>query len=275
MAEDPAVPTQSDKRWRRWTIIAVLAFLALGAVLGFLVLPNFQRENAQLGLWTAMCRALGVESGSPAYRQPTSSARASPVSRVEWGPDILRLLDQGEPAQGARIAAQTCVVCHGEGGVSATPDLPSLNGQAAAAIYKQLDDYRSGARTHPLMTPVAQKLQSVDLANVAAYFGAAALPRQGLGPRDQAADPSIVRLASEGDSARHIPSCNSCHVNGAGGPIETPILTGQDHQYLQRQLLAFRTGGRKNDVYRRMRAIASALTDKEIEQLPRYYQGVR
>jgi cytochrome c553 len=274
MASEPADPATLDRPWRRWATIAVVAVLCVGALFAFVILPNFQRENAQLDLWTAMCRSLGVTSGSPAYRQPVSTARAVPVSQVQWGPDVLRVLAEAEPERGARIVAETCVPCHGERGVSATPDLPSLNGQEAAAIYKQLYDYRTGARVHPQMTEIARQLQPIDLANVAAYFGADAQPGAGLGSRDQPGGLAIVRLAREGDSARRIPACNSCHVNGSGGPIETPILTGQDHLYLAAQLRAFKTGQRKNDVYRRMRAIAAQLDDREIEGLSRYYEGV-
>lgn len=263
-----------DRAWLTWATCAVVGVLLFGALFAFLVQPYFQRDNARIDLWTAMCRAVGIAPGSPAYPQPQTPAPGAPVSQVQWGPEVLQILAQAEPARGARIAAETCVACHGEKGVSATPELPSLNGQTAAAIYKQLHDYRSGARAHPLMTPIAQQLAVVDLANVAAYFGTDAQPGAGLGTRDQPGDPAIVRLAREGDSARRIPSCNSCHVNGSGGPIETPILTGQDHGYLAVQLRAFRAGERKNDVYQRMRAIAGHLSDSEIEALSRYYQGV-
>jgi cytochrome c553 len=197
-----------------------------------------------------------------------------PVSRVEWGPQVLDILDNASSVSGGQVAASVCVTCHGERGVSATPELPSLNGQTAASIYKQLHDYRTGARAHPLMTPVARQLRVSDLANVAVYFGADARPNQGLGNRDQPADLEIVRLATEGDPARRIPACNSCHVNGVGGPIEAPVLTGQHRVYLENQLRAYKTGQRRNDVYRRMRAIAEQLTDEEIEALGRYYQGV-
>ncbi len=71
-----------------------------------------------------------------------------------------------------------------------------------------------------------------------------------------------------------IPSCNGCHVNGSGGPIETPVLTGQHRVYLAAQLLAYKNRQRNNDVYQRMRAIAARLSNEEIEALSRYYQGV-
>ena len=274
MANEPVDPKTLDRPWRTWASAAVLGALTLGALFAFLILPQFQRENAGLDLWTAVCRSLGITEGSPAYRQPVSTAQAVPVSQVQWGPDVLRILANAEPQRGAQVAAANCVSCHGEQGVSATPDLPSLNGQTAAAINKQLHDYRSGARVHPQMTPVAKQLIVPDLANSAVYFGAAAKPREGLGRRDQPADIEIVRLANEGDSKRRIPACNSCHVNGSGGPVETPVLTGQHHLYLENQLKAYKTGQRRNDVYRRMRTIAEQLTDEEIEALARYYQGV-
>ena len=49
-----------------------------------------------------------------------------------------------------------------------------------------------------------------------------------------------------------------------GGPIETPTLTGQHQAYLANQLRLYRSGARRNDVYRRMREIAAELTDAEI-----------
>ena len=70
------------------------------------------------------------------------------------------------------------------------------------------------------------------------------------------------------------PPCNGCHVNGAGGRIEPPVLTGQHHAYLAAQLTAYKNGQCKNDVYRRMRAIAAELPAEEIEALSRYYRGV-
>jgi cytochrome c553 len=268
----PPDPKALDRPWRIWASAAVGSALLLGILFGFLILPGLQRENAGLDMWTAFCRAIGVQAGSPAQRQPVTSARALPVSTVVWNPRVIEVLAHGRPQRGAQIAAAACVTCHGEKGVSATPDLPSLNGQTAAAIYKQLHDYRSGARAHPLMTPVAQQLKVPDLADVAVYFGADA--QGGLGRRDQTGDADIVRLATEGDSARRIPACVSCHVNGAGGPIEAPVLTGQDRAYLARQLLAYKTGQRQNDVYRRMRAIAGQLSDEEIDGLSRYFEGV-
>jgi cytochrome c553 len=171
------------------------------------------------------------------------------------------------------VASQVCSACHGDKGVSATFDIPSLAGQSPEAIYKQLSDYRTGARAHPQMTQIARSLSVDDLANVAAYFGHV-VDINGLGKRGQPGEADIVRIATEGDPRRRLPACNSCHVNGAGGPIETPVILGQDHDYLLRQLQGFRAGQRRNDVYGRMRSIARQLNEREMQELARYYQGV-
>ena len=59
---------------------------------------------------------------------------------------MLDILANARPERGARLAGAVCSSCHGEDGASATPELPSLAGQSAAAIYKQLHDFRTGAR---------------------------------------------------------------------------------------------------------------------------------
>lgn len=272
-ADDIPAPEVQDRRWRRWAAAVVVTALAAGALLGFFVVPGFQRENAGLDLWTAICRAAGVAEGSPAYRQPLSRARAAPVSQVAWDPGVLDILANARPERGAQLAGQVCSACHGDRGVSATPEIPSLVGQSSAAIYKQLHDYRSGARVHPQMTPVATALQVPDLAAIAVFYGRNAQDVAGLGARDLPGEEAIVRLAHEGDPARRIPACQSCHAAGSGGPIETPVLVGQDRAYLAAQLRLYRSGARANDVYRRMRGIAAGLSDAEIDGLSRYYEG--
>ena len=274
MADVPTNPGKRDRRWRLMATSAVGGFALLGATLGFLVLPQFQRANAGLDLWTAICRAAGITEGSPAYRQTVSRADAMPVSQVAWSPDVLSTLARTKPQEGAQLAGAVCVSCHGENGVSQTLEIPSLSGQSSAAIYKQLHDYRSGARSNPQMSPVAATLTVDQLASVAVYYGRFARERTGLGGRDLPGEVEIIELAREGDSARALPACDGCHVPGAGGPIETPVITGQNQAYLAAQLRAFKGGERQNDVYRRMRAIAGKLSEEEIDELARYYRGV-
>ena len=123
------------------------------------------------------------------------------------------------------------------------------------------------------MTPVAKQLAVNDLAAVAAYYAAASKEYAALGGRDLIGDEDIERLAWEGDTRRRIPACLSCHLNGVGGPIETPVIIGQSREYMVAQLNAYADGTRRNDVYGRMRDIARKLTPEEREALSRYFQG--
>ena len=268
----PAEQSAVDRRWRLYAGSAVGIALVAAAILGLVVIPASQRANADLGMGHAMRRAAGLEAGSPAVAQPMSAATSIPVSQVSWDPEILEILAAGSTRSGAELAARTCAACHGDKGLS-QQQFPALAGQTPEAIYKQLHDYRTGARAHPQMTPVAKALAVTDLANVAAYYAAEGKRYTALGFRDFSGELEIEKLAREGDSRRRLPACMSCHINGVGGPIETPTITGQNADYLLAQLNAYADGTRKNDVYGRMRSIAAKLTPQEREQLARYFEG--
>jgi len=266
-----------DRPWRIRAGVAVVIAVVMGGLIGFVIIPAGQKENAHLTMGHAMARAAGLEAGSPAVPQPISTASSIPVSTVSWDPAIMSVLASGNTQRGAQIAAQTCAACHGDKGLSQSmapgPVFPSLAGQSPYAIYKQLHDFRSGARSNPQMTPISQILEVTDLAAVAAYYSAASKEYAAIGKRQLLGDLEIEKLANEGDSHRRLPACLACHVNNSGGPIETPVITGQGSDYLLTQLNAFASGERKNDVYGRMRDVASKLTPQERAALARYFEG--
>lgn len=261
-----------DRRWRLWAAAIVVVALLVAGLIGLVIIPAGQRDDTQLSMAHAMRRAAGLEAGSPAVPQPLARSTSLPVSQVSWDPQIMRILAGGNSERGAALAAQTCAACHGDKGLSQS-NIPSLAGQTPYAIYKQLHDYRTGARIDPQMTPVARQLSETDLAAVSAYFADASKEYAAIGIRDIVGDAHIERLAKEGDSSRRIPACLSCHLNGVGGPFETPVIIGQRREYMLQQLNAYASGARKNDVYGRMRAISRKLTPEEREELARYFEG--
>jgi len=271
MDSKPIAGTE-DRRWSLAAGLIVAGVLAFSLTVGLVVLPIAQAPNADLTAWQAICRAIGISPGTPAQRQPTTTSTAVPVSQVRWSPRTLRILSGADPRPAAALAADVCSSCHGEEGYSPEPENPHIAGQSAEAIYKQLSDYRSGARAHKKMTEVAQELKPDQLAQVAAYF-ASYNKRQALGRRFEFPDEALSRLAHRGDPARGIPPCESCHQPGSGGPPETPIIKGQQSAYITAQLRMFRTEERRNDVYRRMRDIAQRLTEAEVEGFGEYYQA--
>jgi cytochrome c553 len=268
-------PHVLDQPWRIWATIAVVGILLGGILLGVIIIPIVQGRAAGIDAYTAICRAMGILPGSPAQRQPVDRTPPTPVSQVVWTPDVLQILARANPERGRAKAMEVCVSCHGEQGVSVSAEFPHLAGQSGAAIYKQLHDYRTGSRTHQLMTDLAKALEEPMIADVAAYY--AGQPQRRPNPATLAGSvEQIVRLVELGDPARNIPPCASCHRPGSGGPVETPILSEQHTEYLVQQMQMYASGQRRNDVYGRMRAIAAKLTPAEIQGLAHHYrQGFR
>ena len=261
-------PEALDRPWRVWASIIIVSVLAFSVVFGFFVIPVIQGYAAGIDPYTAICRAIGIAPGAPPARQPRTEARAQPTTQVALTAALLGKLSHPTPA-GAEVVA-ACAACHGERGIAPDPQFPNLAGQSAAAIYKQLHDYKSGSRVNDIMTGMAQALEDQQILDVAAHFASSTA---------QAVDPTrapftgalVVSLVERGDPARGIPACNACHGAAAGGPIETPTLSRQSQDYLGRQLHAFKSGDRRNDIYTRMRSIASKLTDPEIDALAAFY----
>jgi cytochrome c553 len=75
----------------------------------------------------------------------------------------------GDAAAG-KAKSVTCAGCHGANGVSTNPMWPSLAGQKAYYLAKQLRDFRDGKRHNPVMAPMAKGLSDQDIENLAAYY---------------------------------------------------------------------------------------------------------
>lgn len=66
-------------------------------------------------------------------------------------------------------------------------------------------------------------------------------------------------------------TCVACHgMNGVSSNPLYPNLAGQKEQYLVKALNAYRSGGREDPT---MKAMASALTDADVENLAAYFSS--
>lgn len=74
----------------------------------------------------------------------------------------------GDAAAGKTKAA-LCAACHGDNGQGVAPN-PALAGKPEAEQVKALKEYKSGAKTNPLMSPIAAILSDQDMENLAAYY---------------------------------------------------------------------------------------------------------
>ena len=181
-------------------------------------------------------------------------------------------LAAGDPVAGEQ-KSQTCAACHGPGGNSMNPVWPSLAGQHAEYLEKQLHDFKSGARKNAQMSPMAAPLSDADIADLAAYYSSGKLEPGVTKPENVEEGQRLYRA---GNAAAGLPACMACHgPNGSGNPAAMyPALAGQHGAYTALQLKAYKAEERSNDDKSIMRSVASRLTNKEIETLADYIQGL-
>jgi cytochrome c553 len=181
----------------------------------------------------------------------------------------------GDPVAGQRKSkTENCQECHGEHGISTAIAVPKLAGQYADYLVKQLQNFQSGARKHPVMNVMAEGLSESDLCDIAAYFASQPFPKsEGTGNTAPA-----LAIFQRGDLKRNIPACKSCHGDTARGKLSGydsfPALAGQHKIYLREQLRNWRKEARTNSPNGMMNVVAQPLTDAEIEALADYLSGL-
>lgn len=178
----------------------------------------------------------------------------------------------GDAAKGKGKVA-ICAGCHGPDGNSPLAINPKIAGQSEKYLYKQLKEFKSGARENATMAPMVAGLSDEDMQDIAAFYASqkaqhAAVPEQyiELGQR----------LYRAGDSDRNIPACMACHGAQGNGMKAAgfPSLGGQHPDYTKAQLKAFRNGTRNNDENNVMRDIVAKMSDEQIEALSYYLVGL-
>jgi cytochrome c553 len=178
------------------------------------------------------------------------------------------LYDSGDTARGL----PACLSCHGANGNSSIAANPKLSSQIEAYTHKQLVDFTTPQRVNPVMTTYAKMLTDEEKRNVAAYL-AVQKTKQGA-----AKNKDTVELGRKiyrgGIAEKGVAACASCHgAAGAGIPVQYPRLAGQQQDYTTAQLVAFRTGDRKNSP--QMTALAQRLSDAEMKAVADYIAGLR
>lgn len=164
-----------------------------------------------------------------------------------------------------RAKAQVCAACHGADGNSHSGEFPTLAGQTARYLYLELKDFKEGRRNDPIMSPMATPLSQQDMLDLAAYFSSQTLKPSGFAP-----DPAKAKL---GKAKADETLCTMCHLGGFKGQNEIPRVAGQQHDYIVRQLLAFKARTRTNDAGN-MTSVAQTLSVDDIENLSQYIAGL-
>jgi cytochrome c553 len=257
MSADP-----SRTRWFTSAIGLTLAIALVSILIGFVWLPFAVPDSSFRSVWEAFCSSAGLVRN----RQATSVAEPAgyKTSNVVLSAGLLPKASAEAIGRGGTLALR-CTMCHGARGLS-NANTPNLAGQYSAVIYKQLQDYQSGARTSAIMSPRVASLSDQDMRDLAAYY--AYLPR--LPPYHPVSAGSEPLIVVHGAPMRNIPPCATCH-----GEIDQKVgsawLEGESAVYLRTQLEAFASGARHNDISGQMRNIARGMTPGEIAGAADYY----
>ncbi len=179
-------------------------------------------------------------------------------------------------AEAGKTKAITCGACHGSDGNSVNPMWPSIAGQHASYILGQLQAFKNGTRSDPLMTAQSMLLSDQDMRDLAVYFAEQRAASRAV------SDESLVTkgeaLYRGGDRDSSISACIACHgPTGKGNPAAAyPVIRGQYAVYTAKQLRDYASGTRKSDgITRVMRDVASRLNEDDIKAVAAYVQGLR
>ena len=179
-------------------------------------------------------------------------------------------------AEAGKARALTCGACHGPDGNSVNPVWPSIAGQHPTYIVEQLQAFKNGTRTEPLMLGQTMLLTDEDMRNLAVYFSELTTATKVV------ADPATLdhgeRLYRGGSRENQTPACIACHgPNGRGNPAASyPSLKGQYAVYIAKQLRDYASGARRSDgATRVMRDIAAKLSEEDIVAVSSYVQGLQ
>jgi cytochrome c553 len=248
-------------RWVATSVGLTAGVAIVGAVVGFAWLPFAQPGQQFRGVWDAICSAAGLIRILPSHEQVVQADH--PITQFEMTPQMLRGASALSIGRGATLALR-CTMCHGARGISPA-DTPSLAGQYPLVIYKQLLDFKTGARASAVMAPLVADLSDTDMHDLAAYY--AYLPRVS---DDHAAAAEPPRIVADGAPMRSIAPCVACHGELAH-KVGAAWLEGQPEVYLHTQLAAFASGARRNDINEQMRNVARGMTAEEIDAASRFY----
>ncbi|MES3014158.1 MAG: c-type cytochrome [Pseudomonadota bacterium] len=206
--------------------------------------------------------SVAVSFGISLLLTVSASAGAAEAAKPAFKPDL---------AKGQTTSTTVCVACHTADGSRGSPANPIIQGQHPEYLVKQLAEFKAGKRQNAVMSGMVATLTEDDMKNVAAFY-ASKTAKPGFA-KSKATVGLGEKIYRGGIADRQVPACAGCHSpNGAGMPAQYPRLGGQHADYTEAQLIAFRSGARKNSVP--MTGVAAKMNDREIKAVADYIAGL-
>jgi cytochrome c553 len=184
---------------------------------------------------------------------------------LRWATAILLMfLGTGAQAQSIEEKAEVCGACHGENGIPLEKDIPIIWGQHAGYAYLQLRDFQKGVRQSKRMSPIAEALEKDDMMALAEYFEKKQWPKV----------PQPAASADDRTTARRVNGsigCTGCHLDQYQGDGSIARIADQQHDYLLKTMLDFRTRARANNPG--MSDLMNAASEDELKAMAAYLAG--
>ena len=171
---------------------------------------------------------------------------------------------------------EQCNSCHGEDGVSADSDVPSIAGISPFIIEEYMFEYREDARPcrdskyrsgdteRPAtdMCTIAKDLSEEEIPEIAEFYG---------GKEFVAATQDFDAAKAAAGAKIHRRGCEKCHSDGGSyADDDASILAGQWMPYLE-QVFADYVDGDRNMLDEKMKEKTDPRTDEETEALIHFY----
>jgi cytochrome c553 len=178
-----------------------------------------------------------------------------------------------QPAAGASVdiagTVHVCSSCHGPGGRSISSTFPRLAGQQKDYLETQLKAFRDHTRADPhaktYMWGMAARLSDAMIEGIVEYYSKQP-PVPGTPDNSPTAEAGR-KIYTEGIPSQSVPPCKACHGDHAEGSSAIPRLAGQHSAYIERQLAAFASNARANEV---MHENSKNLTAEQISEVAAY-----
>ena len=144
-----------------------------------------------------------------------------------------------------------------------------------------MHDFKSGRRTNETMSPQAQAVAEVDMADIAAWFASQKVAPNAAPKKELLAQGEKIFMKGKG-RPDVIAACVGCHgLKGIGNrdwakvmsnvpAVLAPAIGGQHAGYVSDQLKAYKSGKRATDPGKIMRDIASRMDEKDIVAVSEY-----
>jgi cytochrome c553 len=164
-------------------------------------------------------------------------------------------------------AQEACDACHGAGGNSTSPGIPSIAAQPRLFLENQLVLMREGIRPAPVMQGLVSGMKDAEITRLATHYSKQPAKIVTTGARNEA-------VARQGRESAQALRCGVCHLADYRGQNQVPRLAAQREDYLVASMREYRDQQRKGgDTI--MAAALYGVSDGDIAALAHYLARLR